>query len=72
MSSIDTGSSATSTSGSRMIARAITARCFWPPERSAGYLSTNRSTGDRPTRSRDAATRFFSSSPEAILWITSG
>ena len=40
MSSIETGSSATSRSGPRMIARAIAARCFWPPERSPGYLST--------------------------------
>ena len=31
-----------------MIARAITARCFWPPERSDGYLSMNCSAGARP------------------------
>ncbi len=49
MSSMDTGSSATITSGPRMMARAITARCFWPPERSEGYLVMNRSTGDNPT-----------------------
>ena len=55
-----------------MIARAITARCFWPPERSEGYFVRNRSTGASPTRSSASATRFFSSAPEAILWITSG
>src|SRR5437899_13060958 len=38
MSSIATGSSATINSGLRIIARAITARCFWPPLRSAGYF----------------------------------
>ena len=31
-----------------MIARAITTRCFWPPERSRGYLSRNSSTGREP------------------------
>ena len=51
MSSIDTGSSATSSTGSRMIARAITARCFCPPERSPGYFSMNCSA---PARARPA------------------
>ena len=72
MSSIEIGSSATITSGSRMIARAITARCFWPPERSEGIRLRNRSTGIRPTRSRVSSTRRRSSSPWAMPWISSG
>ena len=44
-------------SGPRMIARASTARCFWPPERSVGYLSANCDAGARPTRSSASATR---------------
>ena len=72
MSSMETGSSATSTSGFRMIARAMTARCFCPPERSEGYFERNRSTGDSPTRSRASSTCLRSALPEAILWITSG
>ena len=39
-----------------MIARASTARCFWPPERSLGYLSTNCAAGASPTRSSASAT----------------
>ena len=73
MSSMETGSSATSTSGLRMIARAMTARCFWPPERSEGYFV------QEPLHGRQAdplqggrRPRFFSSAPDAILWITSG
>ena len=26
----------------------MTARCFWPPDRSEGYFERNRSTGDEP------------------------
>ena len=63
MSSIETGSSATSSTGLRMIARAITARCFWPPERSDGYLSRNCSAGASPTRSSASATRRAAASP---------
>ncbi len=48
---VEIGSSATSTSGSRMMARASTTRCFCPPERSRGYLLRNSSTGESPTRS---------------------
>src|ERR1039458_124541 len=60
-------------SGLRMIARARTARCFWPPERSLGYLRRNRSTGTRPTRSRDSDTRRrISASPLAMWWIRNG
>ena len=40
-----------------MIARAITARCFCPPERSDGYLSMNCSAGASPTVSSTSATR---------------
>ena len=36
MSSIDTGSSATTRLGPVTSARASTIRCFWPPERSSG------------------------------------
>jgi hypothetical protein len=72
MSSIETGSSATSSTGFRMMARAITARCFWPPERSDGYLSMNCSAGARPTVSRASATRRRRSSPLAVRWISSG
>ena len=57
MSSIEIGSSATSSSGPRTMARAITARCFWPPESSDGYLGPNRSTGASPTRSNARRTR---------------
>ena len=63
MSSIETGSSAMTSSGPRMIARARTARCFWPPERSLGYLRRKRSTGTSPTRS--SASRRRASSPGA-------
>ena len=72
MSSIETGSSATSRDGLRTIARAITARCFCPPERSDGYLSMYCSGGERPTVERTSATRRRSSTPLAILWICSG
>ena len=57
MSSMEIGSSATSTSGPSAMALAITARCFCPPESSAGYFGANRSTGASPTRSRADATR---------------
>src|SRR4051794_8484477 len=57
MSSIETGSSATSSSGSRTMARASTTRCFCPPDRSRGYLLMKSSTGDSPTRSRASTTR---------------
>ena len=56
MSSIEIGSSATSTLGSMMIARAITTRCFCPPDRSRGYLVRNSSTGESPTRSSASTT----------------
>ena len=42
MSSIEIGSSATSNSGPNTIARAMTARCFWPPDSSDGYFGVNR------------------------------
>src|SRR6478736_1296101 len=57
MSSIDTGSSATRSSGWSTIARASTTRCFCPPDRSRGYLLRKSSTGERPTRSRASTTR---------------
>ncbi len=63
MSSIETGSSATSSTGLRMIARAITARCFCPPERSPGYLSMNCSAGREP----DALERLRHAPPDACL-----
>ena len=53
---MEIGSSATSTLGSMMIARAITTRCFCPPDRSRGYLVRNSSTGESPTRSRASMT----------------
>ena len=55
-----------------MIARAITARCFCPPERSDGYLSMNCSAGASPTVSSASATRRRRSAPSAIPWISSG
>src|SRR3954447_4297793 len=61
MSSIDTGSSATRSSGCRTIARAITTRCFCPPDRSRGYLVRKSSTGESPTRSRASTTRAWRS-----------
>ena len=42
-----------------MIARAIAARCFWPPERSLGRREANCSTGARSTSS--SASRTFAS-----------
>ncbi len=56
MSSIEIGSSATSSSGPSAIARAMTARCFWPPDSSVGYFAVNRAAGARPTRSSAAST----------------
>ena len=44
-SSIEIGSSASSTSGSAASARAIATRWRWPPESSCGYLSTYRAAG---------------------------
>ena len=73
MSSIETGSSATSRSGPTMIERAIAARCFWPPERSAGRLEAKRSTGARPTSSSVSRTfASVSASPLVSLWIFNG
>ena len=72
MSSIETGSSATSSSGSRMIARAITTRCFCPPDRSRGYLVKNSSTGESPTRSRASTTRVRRSVADLMPWTRSG
>ncbi len=73
MSSIEIGSSATSSRGPVMMARAITARCFCPPDRSDGSLSRNRSTGASPTRSSasDTLARTWSR-PLARPWMVSG
>ncbi len=50
------GSSARITLGSLMIARAMTTRCAWPPDRSIGYRF-RKSAGSRPAMVRAAATR---------------
>ena len=58
-SSIETGSSATSTSGSRTIAHAIATRCRWPPDSSCGNRSrTSAAVGaPRPRAPRRPASR---------------
>ena len=56
-----------------MIARAIAARCFWPPERSLGKLEAKRSVGERPTSSSVSRTfACVSAAPLVSLWICSG
>ncbi len=47
-SSIETGSSATSSFGSSTSAAAIATRCRWPPESSCGKRSRKSSAGERP------------------------
>ena len=54
-----------------MIARAITTRCFWPPDRSRGYLVRKSSTGDRPTRSRASITLGRRSAADFMPWTRS-
>ncbi len=73
MSSAATGSSATISSGWVMSARAMTTRCFCPPDRSSGYTSRKRSAGTRPHRSSIATTsRRASAREETNPWIRSG
>ena len=55
-----------------MIARAITTRCFWPPDRSEGYFSMNCSGGSSPTIESVSATRLRRSARVPSLWIWSG
>ena len=49
-SSIEIGSSASTTSGSTASARAIATRCRWPPESSCGYFAATTSGGHEPDR----------------------
>ena len=54
MSSAETGSSATTNSGSRTIARAIATRWRWPPDSSCGKRSREAGEADLVQRLRDA------------------
>ena len=59
------GSSATTTSGSLIVAMAITARCRIPPEYSCGYARALRTASGIPTRSSAATARARASLREA-------
>ncbi len=74
-SRFDSGSSNRKTSGVLIIARAIAARCCWPPDiarglrsRSASRLSTRATS--RTRRSISAAGTFRRRSPNAMLSYT--
>ena len=55
-SSAETGSSATTTSGSPASARAMATRCFWPPDSWWGFRPAS-SAGSRTTSRRWATSR---------------
>ena len=62
----DVGSSNSSTFGSIVSARAIATRCFWPPDRRAGYSSR---FSDRPTFARYfSAVAIASSFDTPLTW----
>src|SRR5437762_10610673 len=71
-SSIDTGSSASSASGSAPRARAIATRCRWPPDSSCGNLSRYRSGGVSCTWFSSSCSFLVRSAPSATCrWMRS-
>src|ERR1700722_13271301 len=62
-SSMETGSSASSTVGSAARARAKETRCRWPPDSSCGYFTTNCAAGVSRTCSSRAVTAAGTSLP---------
>jgi hypothetical protein len=71
-SSIEVGSSATSTFGSTASARAIATRCRCPPDSSYGYFSMYFSGGTRPTVVSSSWIRSSMRSRGTRSWIFSG
>ncbi len=66
----DTGSSSTTNSGSTDRARAMPARCRWPPDSSCGYRAI--SVGSSPTSPNRLRTRVSRASPLARRWTAIG
>jgi hypothetical protein len=71
-SSMDTGSSATNSSGFTTRLAAIATRCRWPPDSSCGNRSANRLGGFSSTRASASLTIWVRVCRLPMPWMRSG